>query len=352
MADQIVTNEIPATATQWFCCYRLVETLVDAGWTVVESSKGSGDTPAASDRWSGDFVNLASYAWIILANNAGHQLLFRRGATSDTDGWISRSRSGGWTQGGTDTAPANLPADAEEVRGTFTAGTPGSFGSDGAWFGSQDAVDRLQIGCRDATGAGDASFWIIAKRAGMPYAQSMVKHGVLALEALAHPSGLGIVDPDPYAWLAPDNPTWVWTTDFGALQLLLLTDNSIGSQGRWRRWWNAGQPNEEFKIYGSGADGGMGNTAGTEYLRHPNWEDQGDKALFQATPKVLIRRVRLSKNEEVNYRDPLGGYTQNIFLTNPVDVPNLSTLLGGTYAKFGTWFTVWWDGDPQNPPLE
>jgi hypothetical protein len=355
MADQIITNEVPSTNTQWFQAFRLVEQLILAGWTVIESSKGTADTPAASDRWSGDFGNLVADAWIILESTVAGHILFRRGTSSSNgDGWIIWSKGKGFTTGGTATAPANIPADAAEVRGTFVTGTPGSFTTDGSWFGSTTAntYNRLNIGCRDA--ATDGSFWVVAKQTVTSYsAGSAATHARLAFEELAHPAGLGIVDATPYAWWCPESATGNWGYNFFDLRQLLEEDNAGGTSGFWRRWWNAGQGSESWEQYGSSGSWFMGYASDAEqWGRYPSWYNALDQVLYQATPQQVIHRVHLVATLTTGKKDPEGGYTQNIFFTEPTDVPNLSTLITGDYAKFGDWLTVWWDGNAGNPPTE
>jgi hypothetical protein len=243
MADQIITNETPLTTNQWFACFRLVEQLILAGWTVVESSRGVGDTPAASDRWSGNFGLLVGNAWIILQAASGRQICFRRGGTSTTDGWILWSKGGGFTTGGTDIAPANIPADTEgssghHVRGTTTPGTPGTFTTDAPWFGSTTATTEfLNIGCRDATGAGDESFWLLVKGSGSAWnSTTSSAHGRIAYEALERPAGTGIVDLTPYAWWVPTSDTGSWAEGMDDGNCILHPEGSV-SEGRWRRWF-------------------------------------------------------------------------------------------------------------------
>ena len=77
MADQIIRSEIPATTNQWFQAFRLVEQLIVAGWTVIESSDGS--TADATDRWTANFGGLGADSWIILQADSGQQFFFRRG---------------------------------------------------------------------------------------------------------------------------------------------------------------------------------------------------------------------------------------------------------------------------------
>lgn len=239
MADQIVRNEVPATNNQWFQALRLVEQLILAGWSVVESSDGT--TADATDRWTGNFGSLGADAWIILGANSGQEICFRRGTSSSTgDGWITWSKGGGFTTGGTASAPANIPADRADIRGTTTAGTPGTFTTDGPWLGATSAntFDRLSIWTEDATGTGDEAFWVIAKQTAVSYTSTTAAaHGRLALEFLAHPAGVGITDSTPYAWWCPTPLTGTWGEGLDDLRCVSTEDSSAGTAGRWRRWW-------------------------------------------------------------------------------------------------------------------
>ncbi len=355
MADQIVTNEVPAVAAPFYTAVRLVETLIAAGWTLVENSDGT-TVSTGTNYWTGaNYASLGADAWIIIEANSGQQILFRRGSSSSTtEGWIVWSKGGGFTTGGGASAPANIPADAAEVRGTFTAGTPGSFGTDASWFGSSNNMVRLNIGARDASGSGDESWWIVTRGSGLSYTSTgNGDHGRLAFEKLVQPSGLGISDAAPYAWWCPMSATGNWHEGLDDCRVLLYEDNSSNSYGCWRRWWNAGQAGEAFKLYGSGNFyAAEGSASDAVHGENASWEQAGDQVIYQATPQQLIHRIHLSRTLESGYKDPHGGFTSNIFFTQENDVPNLSTLLNGAYAKFGNWLTVWWDGNPLNPPVE
>ena len=354
MADQIVTNEIPGNSSQLFAIVRLVETMVAAGYTLVENSDGTTVSTVTNYWTQANYASLGDFAWIVLDGGAavGHICFRNSNSTSvPNDGWIVWSKGGGFTTGGSATAPASVPADAGFVRGTGAPGTPGSFSTDASWLGSGNAYDRLNIGVRDA--AADGSFWVVAKKVATTYADGTNgSHGLLAFDKLAHPAGLGIVDATPYAWLAPDSPTSVWTSNLNDARILMVEDNASGAAGRWRRWYNAGQAGEAFVQYGAGQifniDGSSLDTG-----ESPPWaENAGDQAIYQATPQQLIRRIHLANVFDTTHRDSEGGWTTNIFFTNDNDVPSLSTLAAGAYAKFGGWLTVWWDGNAANPPVE
>ena len=259
---------------------------------------------------------------------------------------------GGYVSGTneTDTRPSDLPADHDFVRGTGAA--PGSYSADGAWFGSTLVPDRVNIGCRDASGTGDESFWIITKGTGLSYTSTgNADHGRLAFEAVSHESGLGIADANPYAWWTPASTTGNWLEGMDDLRCILTEDDAGGTQGRWRRLWNAGQGTEEIKRYGSGQQY-QGDTFGANNGDNPGWESAGDQAIYQATPQLLLRRVHLTKSLELAFRDSEGGWTSNILFSNQADSNNLDTFASGAYAKFGNWLVVWWDGNPANPPVE
>lgn len=354
MADAIVTNEIPATTTSLFALFRLYETLVDAGWVVVDSSLGTADTPDSTDHWAGAFASFASGAWIVLQADSGQQLVFRRSTTSTTLGWIVWLKEGGYvTTGRSATSPGNLPADAAFIRGSGSA--PSTYTTGGSWFGaSTNTVATLNIGCRDATGQGDESFWVVAQVPGNAYTVATAA-GVhrLAFEALEHMAGLGIVDPQPYAWWCPESNTGDWADQLTQLQSLLHPDSV--STGNWRRWWNAGQAGEAFKFYGSGSNyvgsGSAAATTGDDPSFDPALASDSDQVIYQATPVQLLRRIRLTKAIETGFEDPEGGFTTNIFFASDA-VASLDTLNDGTYAKFGAWLVVWWDNNPANPPVE
>jgi hypothetical protein len=266
-------------------------------------------------------------------------------------------KDGGYVAATNSTAllPSDLPADAVFVRGTGT--TPQTYTTDGSWFGaSTNGVATLNIGCRDATGTGDESFWLIAQVPGQPYSSATATNvHRIAFEAVAHMTGLGIVDANPYAWWVPESLTSNWTDGLNDLEAMLHEDNSSGNVGVWRRWWNAGQAGEVFKLYGSGSNY-QGNTSAADTSGdNPNFDDAlavgADRVVYQATPQTLVRRVRLTKALEVGFEDPEGGFTQNVFFAGD-DVASLDTIISGAYAKFGLWLVVWWDGNAGNPPVE
>jgi len=365
MADQIIRDEVPATANQWFCAYRLVEQLILAGWTVVESSEGSGFAGTFTvDNWSGNFGSLVDNAWIVLAANSGQQLVFRRhsGGAANWDGWLIWLPSGGYTAANnqTDVLPGDLPANSPqtdgsgilgvesfEVRGTFQ--TPQTYTTPGTWMGClfNIAPERLCIGCRDASGTGNESFWLFALHAGGSYDDVTNDDiGRFAFAKLNHEGGLGITDPNPYAWWVPSNSTGGWLEGLDDLTCVLTYDNAASTLGRWRRVRNAGQGvNEEGRRYGSGQEM-QGDSSAFPVVDgdNPPWDSAGDTALYQATPQQVIRPIHLTKAYDLTYKDVEGGWTEDIYFANGNDIANRDTLgAAGEFASFGGWVLVWWD---------
>ena len=354
MADQIVTSEVPATTNQWFACFRLAETLLAAGWTVVESSEGLAFAGTfTSDNWTGNFGSLVANAWMVIQANSGQQIVFRRGGTSITDGWVVWLPGGGYTAANnqTDELPGDLPGTIEvdscQIRGTITV--PQTYTTDGPWFGNTSAIDRLYIGCRDATGSGDESFWIVTKRTGASLGSGA--HGDLIFDAVVHTAGLGIADTLPYVWHCPSSLTSTWGAAFDTLNRYLTEDNVGGTIGRWRRMWNAGQGSAVFKQYASGTVYPGWTSTPAEWGHNPGHFTVDDQAVHQATITNVARSFNIIKTLETGFKDFDGGWTQNVFY-NSIDVANLDTINSGAYAKLGDFLIVWWDGNAGNPPAE
>lgn len=345
MADAIVENEVPATTNAWFTLFRLYETLIAAGWTHFRSSRGTADTPSGTDRWAGAFGSLVADAWIILTANSGQQLVFRRGTSSSTtDGWIVWLPSGGAVSTNeTALLPGDLPADAVFIRGT--GATPQTYTTDGSWFGaSTNTVATVNIGCRDATGVGDESFWVVAQVPGNAYNSGTATNvHRLLFDRVEHMAGLGISDTIPYAWWCPESNTGNWADGMNDLHALLHEDNSGNTAGVWRRWWNAGQGGAAFKLYGAGANY-MGDDFAAETTGDsPNFDGafaaDSDEVRYQATPLQLLRRIRLTKVQEVGFEDPEGGFTQNTFFVSDA-VVNLDTMGKRTHPDPGTGYAI------------
>lgn len=341
MADQIVTNEVPEEPYPWWCVYRLVETMLAAGWTVLEMSNGS--SISKSDSWTGSYHDLGPGSWIILENGTGQQVLFQRPDSSNMtqlmfNGTIKWSKGGGYSTGGTASSPPSDPSDVAVIRDTTSNG----------WFGVEAGVHIFNCGVRDASGSDDGAFWVIGRATGDLYAGTSHDPHLLAFEKL---DGTEPGDTVPYAWLCPDNTSGAWGNGMEDMPLILNEDPSSGS---WRRWWNAGQPSEVFKQYASGAlyQGQSGNDAiaGTD----PSFEEPGDVLAYGSSPRNILHRIKLMKTNETGFMDSNGGYTRNILFSSPndIDVPHLHTLDGGAWAKFPNFIVVWWDGDPNNPPEE
>jgi hypothetical protein len=367
MADQFV-QEIPASPhvdfkfrnTQRFAVYRLVRTMIAAGWTVVESSTGSGFAGTyTADNWT-DFVALnANNSWIVLQANSGQQVLIRFSTTGLWDeGWILWFPNGGYVAGvnQTDVRPSDTPALHLQVRGTHTS--PGTYTSDGPLLGaSVNTVFREHvIMCRDATGVGDESFYIFAPHYNDDLGVSTNgRHGVLAFESLVHETGLGIVDPYPYAWLCPTNLTSTWVEGLDDARFVLNEDDSGGIQGRWRRIWNAGQGGEVQKQYGGGhLYAGDASAIDATTGDNPAWESSLARPVYQVGGDPLIFRVQLTKKLEVAFKDPEGGWTQNIFFIEETETlfagDYRRTFGAGAYARIGPWVVVRWSGNPADVP--
>jgi hypothetical protein len=303
---------------------------------------------------------LVSNAWIVLQANSGQQLVFRRNGTNNDNGWLIWLPNGGYTaaNGQTPELPGNLPTsdndnsnvlgvDAFEVRGTFS--DPQTYTTPGNWFGASagGTYERLCIGCRDATGTGNESFWVFHLRTGLTYDNTTAANiGRLSFVHLVHESGLGIADANEYAWWCPQSTTTDWAEGLDDNRSVLTEDNATSTVGRWRRIWNAGQAGESGRRYASGARyQGDANTGDALAGEAPGWESAGDQAIYQVTPQQLVRRIHLTKELHVGLKDPEGGWTEDFYFTNGNgDSGNRDTFgAGGEYAAFGDWATVWWD---------
>ena len=340
--------------------FRLVRTMIAAGWTVVESSTGLGFAGTyAADNWT-DYVSLFNnFAWIVLEANSGQQILIRFSTTAVTDeGWIVWFPAGGYTvaTNQTDVLPSDMPTLRLQVRGT-SSGTQ-TYSSDGPLLGATVNIQfrRYVIRCADATGTGDESFYIFAVDhfANLDSASNSV-HGRLAFEKLVHNTNLGIVDPYPYAWWAPQSLTSTWTEGMDDLRSVITEDDSGGTTGRWRRIWNAGQGSQVEKTYGSGhlyqgddaaANAGLGDG--------PFWEIEGAQPIYQASGGEILGRIHLTKELETAFKDVDGGWTQNIFIIEANETSFSQdyrvTLDGGNLARIGRNLVVRWSGNVADIP--
>ena len=118
MADAYSINEKVTDSTGWYACWKLVRTLISAGWTVVRSSNGT--TFGASDYWT-VYASTGTSAWIVLQGPGSRQLCFWRSTTSTANGKIIYIPGGqsGFTFGGTygATDPGTIPTNVGYVRG-------------------------------------------------------------------------------------------------------------------------------------------------------------------------------------------------------------------------------------------
>lgn len=341
MADVLVVNEVPATNTPFFSLFRLYETLVSAGWAHVESSRGTGDTPSTSDRWSGSFASLVSGAWVVLQGVGGNQIVFYRSTTSTTLGWIVWC-TGYVTGAGSATVPGALPTGASFIRGSGTA--PSTWTTGGAWFGGTGNVATLNIGARSATGIGaPGSFWVIAQVVGQAFTTATAA-GVhrLGFEKVLR---FGAGSPG-YAWWCPISNTSTWNSHMNS-QVGVLINSATSCI--WRAKWNVGQVGEEVVPYSSGSAAQITSaTAGS----NPNFASAGqDLLIYQATSRPLVRRIMLARGSASDgLLDADGGYTTDILFSSP-DIASLSTINSGAYAKLGA-VVVWWNGNAAIPPVE
>lgn len=337
MADQLVKQEALSPDPTWYVVFRLVETLLAAGWSVVEMSDGT--SIYTFDNWTAKFGSLGSESWIIIESFNGHHICFKRDAENDHDGWILWSKGGNFTTGGNTTRPL-IPSDVAEIRGTVDAGSDSFITPRQFLGGSTDQdFDEVSIGARDATGSGDESFWLVAKASGVEYTESTSTHGKLAFEAL---EGGTASDPVPYAWWSADNNVSSWSHSLDDLRFMVGPE----SQGYWHKWWSEGA-NESFESYG-----GCNYYCGDQFSAHqtgetPPWQNADDEYIYAATPVLALRRVnlQLQSGDAEGSKDPNGGWTKNIlFQSNQDDPVSLDTFDSGQWKKFGNYLVVWWDG--------
>lgn len=332
MADQLVINEVPSTNTAFFLLFRLYETMLAAGWTHVESSRGSGDTPSTTDRWAGSFGSLVSGAWIVLSSGA-EQVVFARQTTSTVNGWIVWCT--GYTPGsGTDVTPGTLPANAFFIRGGS------AWSAAASWFGAaSNTVATLNIGVRDATLGGFGSWWVIAQVPGQAYtsATTTATHRLGMEEVKRIGSGQ-----DGVAFWCPYSSTSNWGVALNSVNTIVGTSTS----SPWVSRWNQGQQGAFIIKYEAGTH--IQVTSNTGGLNCPLSASGLDNIIYQTPSVPQVRRVFLARP---NYpEDADGGYTSNILVCSAT-IPSLSTINSGAYAKFGA-VVVWWNGNPATPPVE
>jgi len=332
MADQMVLNETPATATPWFLIWRLFQLLLLSGWTVHYSSDGT--TFSAADNWTGvGFAGLGSGSYVILTGKGGRQVLFQRTTTQTNQGTIRYAYLGGWgTAGANATTPPTAPASAVTLRNSTT------------WFGSASSPVKVNFWTRDVSG--DGSFMVVYSTATAWTSNGGAAIGFCATE------NTEASDVDPYAWWAPPGTAsnWAaWGTNLHAH--LLSEDNAGGTTGTWWKWHpGAGTP--AFLQYGGAGDAYQGsNTTATTVGGNPTWNAMGDLYPYN-TAQAVVHRIHLVKGLQTNRRDPNGGWVKDVYFATPGDVPNLSTLGTAAYAKLGNWLVMRWDGNTGNPPVE
>jgi hypothetical protein len=183
--NERVTTTPGSTDTGLYACWRLVRTLVSAGWTVVQSSDGT--SFGAADYWT-TFGGLGTSAWIVLQGPGSRQICLWRDTTSMWNGKFIYSMSGGHAfTGASASTPGALPATAQYVRGSGS-----TFNS---WFGGgTKAIRFLTVMAKDVT---DGSFWILGST---PLTASGTFYHHMAFLALAT---FNAADTDPYVFYNP-----------------------------------------------------------------------------------------------------------------------------------------------------
>lgn len=335
MADQYVFNESPATGSQWFAMWRLFETLLLAGHTVAYSSDGT--THGVGDQWTAaGFAGLGSSSYAILTGKGGRQILIQRNGASTTGGDVKYAPGGGWGTAGADAVtPPTAPAGTYTIR------------SGGDWLGIGGAAPvKLFIRAEDVT-TGDGVFWILISTSTAWTSSGMGVLGLFALEQVE------AEDAEARAWMCPegDSGSYSWNPGANLQPIAGQPDNSGGTSGYWRKLRKTGG---NFVRYGCAGDAYMGYSSGPrDWAQDPSWKTgPGDLSPHGGGTDVVLHRIHLVKTLESAERDPNGGYVKRCYFATPEDVPNLRTIGGGLYAKFGSWLVLPWTGDDTTPPVE
>lgn len=227
MADTFSINERVTDTTGWYACWKLVRTLITAGWTVVQS--GNGTSFGASDYWT-VYASTGSGSWIVLSGPGSRHLCFWRDTGGSTANgkiiYVPSGQSGFTFASASATSPGTIPTSAQYMRGAA-----GTFNS---WFGgSTNAIRWLSIGAKDVS---DGSFWI---NGSSPTAGTNYTYHCLGFFSL-YSADAG--DPDPYLWycsaIGPTSDTSASSNGYLGEGFLLDTENAA-STGYWWGWSRA-----------------------------------------------------------------------------------------------------------------
>lgn len=230
MADASSINEsvtglyAGVSDTGFYACWRLVRTLISAGWTVAQSSNGT--TFGASDYWNVNPTTLGNGCWIVLTGPGSRQFCFWRDtAGSYWTGKVIYSKSGGHTfASASATNPGTLPATAQYMRGSGAAVA--------SWFGGgSKSIRYLTVLAKDVA---DGSFYVIGTTPGTSVGSFYHAFGFFSLQT--YDSN----DTDPYVlYCAATGPT----ADTGALNsaptgglMALGAQDSAGTASSYWGW--------------------------------------------------------------------------------------------------------------------
>lgn len=220
--NEYVTGLIAGVSdTGLYACWRLVRTLISAGWTVAQSSNGS--SYGAADYWS-TANGLGNGAWIVLTGPGSRQFCFWRDtAGSYWTGKVVYSKSGGHTfASASATSPGTLPATAQYMRGSA-----GTFAS---WFGGgSKSIKYLTVLAQDVS---DGSFYVIGSTPATAVGTFYHAFGFFSLQTFDSN------DTDPYVLYccsptATADATNVNSAQVGGLLGLASQDGGGTSAGFW-----------------------------------------------------------------------------------------------------------------------
>lgn len=210
--------------TGFYAVWRLVRTLIAAGWTVAQSGNGVASF-GASDYWNVAPTALGNGCWIVLTGPGSRQICFWRDtAGSYWTGKIIYSKSGGHTFASASASnPGTLPATAQYVRGSGAAVA--------SWFGGgSKSIRYLSVMAKDVS---DGSFWVIGSTPGT--SNGSFYHAFAFFSLATYTAS----DTDPYVFFCAGNSVTAdaTTTANGHVGGSVLNGNSdTASNGYYIGW--------------------------------------------------------------------------------------------------------------------
>lgn len=244
MADTFSVNERVTDTTGWYACWKLVRTLISAGWSVVQSSNGV--SYGAADYWT-VYASTAAGSWIVLAGPGSRHVCFWRDTGGSTANgkilYVPGGQTGFTFASANATSPGTIPTYAVYVRGAVA-----TFNS---WFGGGvNAIRWLTICAKDVS---DGTFWIMGTTPGVGTNVTYHQLGFFSL----YSADAG--DPDPFLWYcsatAPTNDTGASSNAYTGECILLDTSENGATTGFWWGWsrantWRSYRP-AVLNIFGS-----------------------------------------------------------------------------------------------------